>query len=150
MKNHHSSHKLCPRETMYFPGPNGGIRCGCKTRSHYSYECYENMTRMDVELLGVKKEDISVEVHPNKLLITAKRFRVRLSEKKKVLKAHFADTTSAEDAKCEQRYPVVMYTFEVSLEDDIDTDTIYVDRFEFGILTICIPRKVLEVRKIIF
>lgn len=112
----------------------------------YRYEADATAGHFEIELPGVAKENVSIEVHENKLVVKGKRF------KKNVMGAQGAamtDEAPKEEApKKDEPTPSLIYMLEARLPAGADVDAIKADHCGDGILTMTVPMKADKARRI--
>ncbi|CAN8071359.1 unnamed protein product [Agarophyton chilense] len=102
----------------------------------HHHQSYENNIYVQVELPGVLKQNISLEIHNNHLVLSAKRFRVSKLSK---LSCAPAESRSSAGATASAPKPAFLYALELRMRHDADAEAVRVDGYEDGILTIHIP-----------
>ncbi|KAI0562371.1 Small heat shock protein HSP20 [Gracilaria domingensis] len=102
----------------------------------YTRQANENETVLQVDLPGVDKEHVSVEVKGHKLTVTGKRLRFAndSAEKKKDKESSDGDTVM------ENQTPVV-YKRTFTLARSVDVEAVKAESFENGVLTLVLPKK---------
>lgn len=122
--------------------------------AEYSQQITDSETFLQVDLPGVDKSNVSVEVHGQRMTVTGKRYRPTVStseqvqpteppsptKKPKTDPSNDAESASKEQAKHEGK-PVVVYKRTFVLARNIDTDAVRAQHFTNGVLSLVLPTK---------
>lgn len=123
----------------------------------YRYEATHTAGYFEIDMPGVSREDLSVEVHDNKLCVRGKRFRKELipqreddvedagkdapGEDKQEDGMEDAGKEGTAEAEKEEPVPSIVYLLEMRLTQGADVDAIKADAYEDGVLTMTVPMK---------
>lgn len=113
----------------------------------YRYESDDTAGHFEIELPGVAKENLSIEVHGNKLIVKGKRFKKNLAgaldaAMKDEGQNGDQDETPKEQAPAKKEpTPSLIYVLEARLPQGADVDTIKADHCGDGILCMTVPMK---------
>ncbi|PXF45741.1 hypothetical protein BWQ96_04509 [Gracilariopsis chorda] len=115
----------------------------------YFYESNQDSAFLQVELPGVAKEHISIEIQGHHLTLSARRFRTSKlaplsssTEGGDAAEAQDADhtaTPAASEPGPADPTPAFTYVLELRLANDTDLEAVKVESYVNGILTIRIP-----------
>lgn len=109
----------------------------------YRYEADEKAGHFEIEMPGVSKENLSIEVHDNKLFVRGKRFKKSLIDMgaDETKEAEMMEGEPQENGEQEKDEPVpsVVYLLEARLPQGADVDGIKADHVGDGILTMTVP-----------
>lgn len=131
------------RKMLDISDPTGGTSQSIEPS--YSYHADDRAAYFEIEMPGVSKGNISIEVEGFKLIVKGKRFRKQLTanqgttveeEGQKIEKA----SENTVNVKKAEPIPFV-YLLEARLAQSADIDDIKADHCGDGILTITIPMK---------
>lgn len=150
-------HHLTPMfHSNWFPfrsfGDTGAVhslsesRAGARTiEPSYVYEADDTTARFEIELPGVARDGLSIEVNEHKLTVRGKRFRKR-GGCQGTEEANNGTVTEQDSAGSS---PSLIYLLEARLGHSADLDNIKADLCGDGILLIDVPMKTRkETRKI--
>lgn len=114
-------------------------RRGVTATPRYTYRISSSAAYLEVELPGVAREHVQVEVEGSKLIVRGKRFR------------NERGSCCVEERESDgKKEPVVMQRYRLALRlgKDADADGVKADHCGNGVLVVTIPIKEREVRKI--
>lgn len=107
----------------------------------YRYESDDTAGHFEIEMPGVAKENLSIEVHDNKLFVKGKRFKRSLAGASEDTMKDGAKEEKKEGEKKEEPSPCLVYLLEARLPQGADIDAIQANHCGDGILTMTIPMK---------
>ncbi|CDF40296.1 Heat Shock Protein 20, HSP20 [Chondrus crispus] len=119
-----------------------GARSTHTVEPSYRYEADGEAAHFEIEIPGVSKDNLSVEVHDNKLTVRGKRFRRPLIEKKDDDPAAAKDPAAQNGDPAhpgEDPVPSIVYLLEARLPQGANVDAIKADHVGDGILNMTIP-----------
>lgn len=102
----------------------------------YRFESDSKEAYLEVELPGVEKEDISVDVNNHHLTVTAKRVKESLLDIKKTGGEENGNSEKAADKDAKH---VMTYTLNVRIGHDADVSKISSVSYKNGVLVLRIP-----------
>ncbi|CDF33220.1 Heat Shock Protein 20, HSP20 [Chondrus crispus] len=106
----------------------------------YRYEADSAAAHFEIEIPGVSKDNLSVEVHENKLTVRGKRFCRPLIEKKdNSAVAKDPAQNGDPDQADKDPAPSIVYHLEARLPQRANVDAIKADHIGDGILNMTIP-----------
>lgn len=132
---------------MYFPNPifhkflSSGFDASADERSiepSYRFESDSKEAFLEVELPGVAKEDISVDVNNHHLTVTAKRAKQSLLQKNKKKETNVENESDDKD-NSDQNGPTITYALNVRIGHDADVSNISSVSYKNGLLVLRIP-----------
>lgn len=106
----------------------------------YSFESDDKGSHFEIEMPGVNKDNLSIEIKGHKLVVSGKRFkRVMLGQQKDTSE----DGQKTENANGDKPAPKpsLTYLLEARLPNSADLDGIKADHLGDGILNIYVPMK---------
>lgn len=138
-------HRLINNATRNLPSDQRGVH---HRQPNYTYEDNSENAHIEVELPGVPKENVKMDLHANTLLITAKRYKpgttnvtVEEHHEEHTTKQPHADGKEKEVHQVEQPDPALVYQLKLGLGKKHDLDHIQASMPGDGLLTITIPIK---------
>lgn len=121
----------------------------------YTYESDSHLAHFEIELPGVAKEDISVDINAHKLIVKGNRFKKQYATEVPNQQENCADvkvmeqeeqdaqqTMQVEEEATPERKPKLIYLLEARIGHGADMDAIQAKHCGDGILTVLIPMKV--------
>lgn len=107
----------------------------------YSYESDDKGAHFEIEMPGVTKDNLSIEVKGHKLVVSGKRFKkVMLAQKHKETTENGQKEQDADGTKPSPN-PSLTYLLEARLGNSADLDGIKADHLGDGILNVYVPMK---------
>ncbi|KAI0561808.1 HSP20-like chaperone [Gracilaria domingensis] len=100
-----------------------------------THQLDENHTVLQVDLPGVDKEHVSVEVNAHKLIVTGKRLRFANDSAEKTDEQTSDGNVAIEDQNS------VIYKRTFTLARLVDVEAVKAESFENGVLTLVLPKK---------
>lgn len=148
--------------TLFTLSPKCGTRgksfssepsAACTVQPRHTFRSTKNGIQLEAELPGVAKEHVTVEIKDRKMFVTGKRF------KRSVEDACLEGNTGVEtqDKEGEDKKndnldklptPTVVYALSVELKEQVDIASVTAESLQDGVLTIWMPFKKPETRRI--
>lgn len=97
----------------------------------YSYESDDKGAHFEIEMPGVPKDNVSIEVKGHKLIVSGKRFKKTL----------IGNTDKTDDVDKVEPKPTMTYVLEARLGHAADLDEIRAEHEGNGVLDVYIPMK---------
>lgn len=119
-------------------------RSSATVEPSHSFEDEEKTWHLEIEMPGVARENISIQVDGYNLIVKGKRFRKQLGTAKNTVdKENKAEMKKSEkSAKEVQQSPSLIYSFEIGLPQNLNLNAIKADHSGDGLLILNIPKKI--------